>query len=82
MWDFTASGKSTVLAAKAGDITAPTASATNVDWLMLNSVQGSLATQVFRIDTVNGQPPTSVSSLPIHRFNLGSHKILVCCWLC
>ncbi|KAJ7921346.1 hypothetical protein B0H13DRAFT_2656038 [Mycena leptocephala] len=59
MWDFTASGKSTVLAAKAGDITAPTASATNVDWLMLNSVQGSLATQVFRIDTVNGQPPTS-----------------------
>ncbi|KAJ7912340.1 hypothetical protein B0H13DRAFT_2476869 [Mycena leptocephala] len=64
-WDFTSTGKNAgnanafVLAAKAGDITAPTNSATNVDWLMLNSVSGSLATKVFRIDTVGGQPPTS-----------------------
>ncbi|KAJ6577763.1 hypothetical protein B0H19DRAFT_1020250 [Mycena capillaripes] len=64
-WDFTSTGKfagnssAFILAAKAGDITAPTDSATNVDWLMLNNVQGSLASKVFRIDTVNGQPPTS-----------------------
>ncbi|KAJ6489957.1 hypothetical protein C8R45DRAFT_868093 [Mycena sanguinolenta] len=64
-WDFTSTGKfagnssAFILAAKAGDIAAPTNSATNVDWLMLNNVQGSLASKVFRIDTVNGQPPTS-----------------------
>jgi hypothetical protein len=66
-WDFTSTGKfagnstAFILAAKAGDILAPTNSATNVDWLMLNNVQGSLASKVFRVDTVNGQPPTSVS---------------------
>ncbi|KAJ7796933.1 hypothetical protein B0H14DRAFT_2913023 [Mycena olivaceomarginata] len=64
-WDFTSTGKfagnstAFILAAKAGDILAPTNSATNVDWLMLNNVQGSLASKVFRVDTVNGQPPTS-----------------------
>ncbi|KAJ7308774.1 hypothetical protein DFH08DRAFT_900066 [Mycena albidolilacea] len=64
-WDFTSTGKfagnstAFILAAKAGDILAPTDSATNVDWLALNNVQGSLASKVFRVDTVNGQPPTS-----------------------
>ncbi|KAJ7485728.1 hypothetical protein FB451DRAFT_1350190 [Mycena latifolia] len=65
MWDFTSTGKNAgnatafVIAAKAGDILAPTDSATNVDWLALNNVQGSLASKIFRVDTVNGQPPTS-----------------------
>jgi hypothetical protein len=69
-WDFTSTGKfagnstAFILAAKAGDILAPTDSATNVDWLALNNVQGSLASKVFRVDTVNGQPPTSVSLFP------------------
>ncbi|KAJ7136576.1 hypothetical protein C8R44DRAFT_976133 [Mycena epipterygia] len=64
-WDFTSTGKfagnstAFVLAAKAGDVAAPTTPATNVDWLMLNNVQGALASKVFRVDTVNGQPPTS-----------------------
>ncbi|KAJ7255808.1 hypothetical protein B0H12DRAFT_1112929 [Mycena haematopus] len=64
-WDFTSTGKfagnstAFILAAKAGDIPAPTTPATNVDWLALNNVQGSLASKVFRVDTVNGQPPTS-----------------------
>ncbi|KAK7044391.1 hypothetical protein R3P38DRAFT_162617 [Favolaschia claudopus] len=64
-WDFTSTGKfkgdasAFIVAAKAANIAAPQDSAKNVDWLMLNNVQGSLATQVFRVDTVNGQPPTS-----------------------
>ncbi len=68
-WDFTSTGKfagnssAFVLGAKTGDLPAPTDSATNVDWLMLNNVEGSLASKVFRIDTVNGQPPTSVSAV-------------------
>ncbi|KAJ7249777.1 hypothetical protein B0H12DRAFT_1121703 [Mycena haematopus] len=64
-WDFTSTGKfagnatAYVLGAKVGDIPAPTNSATNVDWLALNNAQGSLASKIFRIDTVGGQPPTS-----------------------
>ncbi|KAJ6468922.1 hypothetical protein C8R45DRAFT_1017849 [Mycena sanguinolenta] len=64
-WDFTSTGKfagnasAFVLGAKVGDILAPEDPAVNIDWLELNAVQGELASQVFRIDTVNGQPPTS-----------------------
>ncbi|KAF7337394.1 hypothetical protein MSAN_02265600 [Mycena sanguinolenta] len=58
-WDFTHSGKGYVIAAKVGDIPAPTNPTTNVDWLALNNVQGSLASKIFRIDTVGGQPPAS-----------------------
>ncbi|KAJ6544524.1 hypothetical protein B0H19DRAFT_1076628 [Mycena capillaripes] len=64
-WDFTSTGSfvgnanAFVLGAKVGDVLAPKNSATNVDWLALNNVQGSLASKIFRIDTVGGQPPTS-----------------------
>ncbi|KAF7365918.1 hypothetical protein MVEN_00467000 [Mycena venus] len=64
-WDFTSTGKfagnssAFVTGSKVGDITAPTDSATNVDWLAINNIEGSLASKIFRIDTVNGQPPTS-----------------------
>ncbi|KAJ6464855.1 hypothetical protein C8R45DRAFT_779449, partial [Mycena sanguinolenta] len=58
-WDFTHSGKGYVIGAKVGDIVAPTNPTTNVDWLALNNVQGSLASKIFRIDTVGGQPPAS-----------------------
>ncbi|KAJ6555834.1 hypothetical protein B0H19DRAFT_1261982 [Mycena capillaripes] len=64
-WDFTSTGNfvgnanAFVLGAKVGDVLAPKNSATNVDWLALNNVQGSLASKIFRIDTVGGQPPTS-----------------------
>jgi len=62
-WDFTSgalSGHSDafVIAAKVGDIPAPTG-APDVDWLMLNNVEGNLAKQVFRVDTVGGDPPAS-----------------------
>jgi hypothetical protein len=49
-----------VIGAKVGDILAPSDPATNIDWLELNGVQGDLASGIFRIDTVAGQPPTSV----------------------
>ncbi|KAJ7823699.1 hypothetical protein B0H14DRAFT_3729796 [Mycena olivaceomarginata] len=42
-----------------GDILAPTDHATNIDWLQLTAVQGELASGIFRVDTVGGQPPTS-----------------------
>ncbi|KAJ7171356.1 hypothetical protein C8R46DRAFT_1175693 [Mycena filopes] len=65
-WDFTSTGANAgnanafFVGSKVGDITDPTGNAAvNVDWLALNKLSGSLATQVFRVDTVNGQPPTS-----------------------
>ncbi|KAJ7624561.1 hypothetical protein FB45DRAFT_980007 [Roridomyces roridus] len=62
-WDFTPSianpdPDTFVIAAKVGDIAAPHNPATNVDWLSLNHVEGNLASQIFRIDTVGGQPPS------------------------
>ncbi|CAK5262095.1 unnamed protein product [Mycena citricolor] len=61
-WDFSVpqhNPSAIVIGAKVGDILAPSNAATNVDWLALNGVQGSLASKIFRIDTVGGQPPTS-----------------------
>ena len=48
---------------KAGDIPAPTDPSTNVDWLHLTSVDptGIFASDVFRAETVGGQPPAKVS---------------------
>ncbi|KAJ7828783.1 hypothetical protein B0H14DRAFT_2811499 [Mycena olivaceomarginata] len=68
IWDFTSTGKfagnssAFVIGSKFGDIAAPTDSAMNVDWLELKNLQGSLASKIFRIDTVNGQPPTSCAA--------------------
>jgi hypothetical protein len=63
-WDFSSAAlaghpDAFVLAAKVGDIPAPTGSP-DVDWLSLNKVKGNLATQVFRVNTVGGLPPASV----------------------
>ncbi|KAJ7302124.1 hypothetical protein DFH08DRAFT_723379 [Mycena albidolilacea] len=63
-WDFTSekfagNANAFVLGAKTGDILAPTDHATNIDWLQLTAVQGELASEIFRVDTVGGQPPTS-----------------------
>lgn len=52
-----------VIAAKKGDIPAPTDPANNVDWLELTNVAGELAQQVFRVGTVAGKPPSTVSFL-------------------
>ncbi|KAK7045117.1 hypothetical protein R3P38DRAFT_2609507 [Favolaschia claudopus] len=61
-WDFTSTTGSPaafVVGAGVGDIPAPTNPAVNIDWLSLNRTDGDLASQIFRIDTVDGQPPTS-----------------------
>ncbi|KAF8205294.1 putative malate dehydrogenase [Mycena galopus ATCC 62051] len=63
VWDFSSAAlaghsDAFVLAAKAGDIPAPTGSP-NVDWLSLTNVTGNLATEVFRVNTVGGDPPAS-----------------------
>ncbi|KAJ7779752.1 hypothetical protein B0H16DRAFT_1671861 [Mycena metata] len=64
-WDFTSTGANAgnanafVVGTKVGDLTDATNTAVNVDWLALNNLEGSLASKVFRIDTVNGQPPSS-----------------------
>lgn len=60
-FDFTASQKNStafVTAAKKGAIPSP-AGPSNIDWLMLSSVDGSLSQQVFRVDTKAGQPAAS-----------------------
>ena len=58
-----------VVAAKTGDIPAPTPG--NVDWLALTKVAGGLANQVFRVDTNAGKPPSTVS---ISRFATITHN--------
>ncbi|KAJ8495587.1 hypothetical protein ONZ45_g12789 [Pleurotus djamor] len=63
-WDFTSRGDTNgnpnafVVGARTGGIPAPSGPA-DVDWLSLSGVQGSLASQVFRVDTRGGQPPAS-----------------------
>ncbi|KAF9010092.1 hypothetical protein BDQ17DRAFT_1322785 [Cyathus striatus] len=63
-WDFTSEGayvgnaNAFIVAAKVGDIPAPTGSQ-DVDWLALKNVVGSLADEVYRTDTRSGQPPNS-----------------------
>ena len=35
----------------------------NINWLRVGKVAGDIADEVYRIDTIGGQPPTSVSLL-------------------
>jgi len=48
-----------VIAKKVGDIPDPTDPGTNIDWLQLTNVSGSLTSSVFRVLTQGGQPPKS-----------------------
>ena len=50
-----------VIATKDGDIPAPTDPSTNVDWLHLVNVNGDLASDVYRVLTVGGKPPSEVN---------------------
>lgn len=66
-WDFTSSGAfegnpdAFIVAKGKGSIPAPTDPAHNVAWLDVVNVQGKIADEVFRFDTVGGQPPATVS---------------------
>ena len=65
-WDFTSSGKfagnqdAYFIGAPVGNVPAPSNPAKSVAWLHIGHVDGELADEVFRYDTVGGQPPTSV----------------------
>ncbi|KAE9408049.1 hypothetical protein BT96DRAFT_933059 [Gymnopus androsaceus JB14] len=63
-WDFTSNafaGNSAafVVGSKIDDDAAPTNSAVNIDWLYLTNLTGTLANEIYRIDTQGGQPPAS-----------------------
>ncbi|KAF7794782.1 hypothetical protein EIP86_005924 [Pleurotus ostreatoroseus] len=63
-WDFTSASEAGnpnafVVGAKTGDIPDPTDPSVNIDWLSLKPVEGELADQIYRIQTRNGQPPSS-----------------------
>ncbi|KAG5642727.1 hypothetical protein DXG03_002272 [Asterophora parasitica] len=65
-WDFTSTGATKgnanayVVAAKNTGLAAPTG-AQDIDWVYLKSVAGSLAQEVYRVDTRGGQPPASTN---------------------
>lgn len=48
-----------VIAQKAGTLNSPQNATIDVPWLELNGTEGTLAKTVFRLETVNGQPPSS-----------------------
>ncbi|KAI8969787.1 hypothetical protein BD414DRAFT_255845 [Trametes punicea] len=64
-WDFSSSGKfegvkdAFIVGKSKGSIPAPTNATRDVPWLDLVQVQGDIASEVFRFDTVGGQPPAS-----------------------
>lgn len=66
VFDFTSTGRTKgkpeaiFFGKKIADIPSPDGSA-NVDWLALQNVSGQLSTMVYRVKTVNGQPPATVS---------------------
>ncbi|TFK32009.1 putative malate dehydrogenase, partial [Crucibulum laeve] len=63
-WDFTSQGANAgnsnafVVAAKVTGVSAPTGSQ-DIDWVDLKALTGSLAQEVYRTDTREGQPPAS-----------------------
>ena len=66
-WDFTSSGENKgnpnayVVGKGVGTLPSPNDPTTDVAWLEVQNVEGDLADTIFRYDTVNGQPPSSVS---------------------
>ena len=50
-----------------GSVASPVDPSLNINWLRVAKVSGDAADEVYRIDTLGGQPPTSVS-FPSHQF--------------
>jgi hypothetical protein len=64
-WDFTSDSEkgdpdAFIVAAGVGNIPSPDGK-NDVTWVQLKNVQGKLADAVYRVKTVGGQPPVSVS---------------------
>ncbi|KAF9814153.1 hypothetical protein IEO21_05291 [Rhodonia placenta] len=66
-WDFTSSGKfkgnadAFVIAKGNGTLSSPNDPKDDVTWLEVLQVKGDVADEVFRFDTVGGQPPVNCS---------------------
>ena len=69
VWDFRATqnyqGKEDafIVGATVASVAAPVDPADNISWLRIKEIAGDAADEVYRIDTIGGQPPTSVSLL-------------------
>ena len=69
VWDFRSSGENRgrsnaiVYAKKIKSTPSPNGS-DNLDWVELEKVSGDLANRIYRVETVKGLPPSSVSSFP------------------
>ena len=67
VWDLRSSGENAgnpnaiVFAEKVKSAPSPNGPE-NIDWVELKKVSGDLANQIYRVDTVKGQPPSTVSS--------------------
>ena len=65
VWDLRSTTKNPnaiVFGQKVKDVPSPNGP-DNVDWLELKKSSGGLANLIYRVDTVKGQPPSTVSSL-------------------
>ena len=69
VWDFRSSSAfeghedAYILGKTTGSIPSPQDPSKDVTWIHVANVEGHIADDVFRFDTVGGQPPTSVSVL-------------------
>ena len=67
VWDFRATQRfhgqaDAVLVGKSsGTVVAPVDPSDNINWLRIANASGDIADEVYRIDTIGGQSPTSVS---------------------
>jgi Protein of unknown function (DUF3455) len=76
VWDLRSSGENAgnpnaiIFAEKVKSAPSPNGPE-NVDWVELKKLSGGLANQVYRVDSVKGQPPSTVSSF------VGSVRVLL-----
>jgi hypothetical protein len=84
VWDLTSSGENAgnpnaiVFTEKVKSAPSPDGPE-NVDWVELKKLSGGLANLVYRVDTVKGQPPSTVSSsldpVPVVSINMISFAV-------
>ena len=60
-WPYAGNPNAIVYAQKVKNVPSPQGSY-NVDWVELKKMSGELANVIYRVDTVQGQPPSTVSS--------------------
>lgn len=67
VWDFRATKSfygnpnAYILGASVKSAVSPVDPSNNINWVRLRKVSGEIADEVFRVDTIGGQPPTSVT---------------------